>query len=126
MIEKLISDKIPSVDDIINETWNILSFSEKHVREEFGEVLMRFDKEATNVFKKYEREAIKELALSWIESRKDEIKRELYEIIEKEDFVERLSQKFVEFAVLVQDFEKILGNMRKARGRKTFEKVLIF
>lgn len=45
MIEKLISDKIPSVDDIINETWNILSFSEKHVREEFGEVLMRFDEE---------------------------------------------------------------------------------
>jgi len=126
VIEKLISDKIPSVDDIINETWNILSFSEKHVREEFGEVLMRFDKEATNVFKKYEREAIKELALSWIESRKDEIKRELYEIIEKEDFVERLSQKFVEFAVLVQEFEKILGNMRKARGGKTFEKVFIF
>lgn len=128
MGRKLIEDiikTIPSVGEIINTTWNYLNLSKQYVRRNFGEVLMRFDKEATNVFKKYEREAIKELALSWIESRKDEIKRELYEIIEKEDFVERLSQKFVEFAVLVQEFEKILGNMRKARGGKTFEKVLV-
>lgn len=32
---------------------------------------------------------------------------------------------FVEFAELVKDFEKDLGNMRKARGGKTFEKTLL-
>jgi len=32
---------------------------------------------------------------------------------------------FAEFGDLVQQFEKDLGNMRKARGGKTFEKVII-
>gem|GEM_PF-6005324 len=71
MGRKLIEDiikTIPSVGEIINTTWDYLNLSKQYVRRNFGEVLMRFDKEATNVFKKYEREAIKELALSWIES----------------------------------------------------------
>lgn len=121
----LAKNLIPPVDEIIDETWSNLSLSKSYVKSKFCGALVRFDAEATSVFKKYEREAIKSLALSWIENQKDELKSELRNIIDREDFSERLSQRFVDFALLVQDFEKILGNMRKARGGKTFEKVLV-
>jgi len=43
----------------------------------------------------------------------------------QEEFINKLSEIFWEFGLLVQQLEKDLGNMRKARGGKTFEKVIV-
>ena len=130
-MEKLIEaakGEIPSVDCIIDETWDYLGLSKHFVRNNFGEVLVMFDEKATEIFKNYERRASKRLAESWISLQKKEIKERLEEIIAQDGwdkFVEKASEIFVEFGILVQNFEKVLGNMRKARGGKTFEKVIL-
>lgn len=87
-----------------------------------------FDEKATETFRNYEREALKKLAKFWISLQKEEIKERLEKILAQDGwdkFIEKASEIFVEFGILVQNFEKILGNMRKARGGKTFEKVLL-
>jgi len=119
--------KIPSVDFIINETWNKLNFQPSYVENSFGEILIKFDFTATEIFKRYEKEALIELATLWLNSQKREIKNRLKEILSKkgwDEFIEEASKLFAEFGSLVQELEKDLGNMRKARGGKTFEKVI--
>lgn len=41
-----------------------------------------------------------------------------------EAFVQKASELFSDFALLVQALEKDIGNMRKARGGRTFEKLV--
>ncbi len=87
-----------------------------------------FDAKATEIFREYERKALWKLAQSWLNTQKDEVKKKLKKTLDQKDwdkFVEKASQVFVEFGVLVQSLEKDLGNMRKARGGKTFEKVVL-
>jgi hypothetical protein len=126
-IEKA-KEKIPSVDFIINETWNKLNLQSSYVENSFGEVLIKFDHTATEIFKTYEREALIELATLWLNNQKRKIKNKLKKILSKkgwDKFIEEASKLFAEFGTLVQEFEKDLGNMRKARGGKTFEKVIL-
>jgi len=116
--------EIPSVDEIINFTWERLNLEKDLVINKFGEILIKFDEFATNLFKEYERKSLEKLAKLWIEKQKGELKSKLEKLLKDEDFVEKLSKIFVDFALLVQQLEKDLGNMRKARGGKTFEKVV--
>jgi 5'-deoxynucleotidase YfbR-like HD superfamily hydrolase len=87
---------------------------------------LKFDEEATKEFRKYEQEAIKKLAELYIGSNQSEIREKLKDLIEKkeEEFISKLAEIFYEFSFWVQQLEKDLGNMRKARGGKTFEKVI--
>ena len=130
-MEKLIEtakSEIPSVNRILNETWDDLGLNKSFVRNNFGKVLVMFDEKATEIFRNYERKALEKLAKSWISLQKKEIKERLEKIVAQDGwdrFIEKASEIFVEFGVLVQIFEKVLGNMRKARGGKTFEKVLL-
>ena len=130
-MEKLIEtakSEIPSVNRILNETWDDLGLNKSFVRNNFGKVLVMFDEKATEIFRNYERKALEKLAKSWISLQKKEIKERLEKIVAQDGwdrFIEKASEIFVEFGVLVQNFEKVLGNMRKARGGKTFEKVLL-
>ena len=118
--------EIPSVDEIIDLTWRKLKFTKDFVRKNFGKAILKFDEEATKEFRKYEQEAIKKLAKYYIGSNQSEIREKLKDLIEKkeEEFISKLAEIFYELSFWVQQLEKDLGNMRKARGGKTFEKVI--
>ena len=116
--------EIPSVDEIINFTWRSLNLKRALVLKKFGKILIEFDEFATNQFKKYERKALEKLAKLWIENQRKEIKSKLEKLLKDKDFIDKLSKMFADFALLVQQLEKDLGNMRKARGGRTFEKVV--
>jgi hypothetical protein len=119
--------EIPSVDEIIDLTWEKLKFTKDFVRKNFGKAILKFDEKATKEFRKYEQEAIKKLAELYIGSNQSEIREKLKDLIEKkeEQFISKLAEIFYEFSFWVQQLEKDLGNMRKARGGKTFEKVIV-
>jgi hypothetical protein len=118
--------EIPSVDEIIDLTWKKLKFTKDFVRKNFGKAILKFGEEATKEFRKYEQKAIKKLAELYIGSNQSEIREKLKDLIEKkeEEFISKLAEIFYEFSFWVQRLEKDLGNMRKARGGKTFEKVI--
>jgi EcoRII C terminal. len=120
--------EIPSVDEIINATWRKLNFKKEFVRKKFGEAIVKFDEEATKEFKEHEKKPLRKLAEIWINSYQKQIREKLKIAIEREsqeEFINKLSEIFWEFGLLVQRLEKDLGNMRKARGGKTFEKVIV-
>lgn len=118
---------IPSVDFILSETFEKLNLKKKFVKRHFGETLLLVDEEATKIFKEYERKALLELAKEWIKEQREEIRKKIEKIISEkgwDEFIEEASKLFAEFGSLVQALEKDLGNMRKARGGKTFEKTV--
>jgi hypothetical protein len=69
-------------------------------------------------------EELKKLAELLLESQGPNLKENLKAVLESQDFINKLASMFVEFAYMVQRLEKDLGNMRKARRGKTFEKVI--
>ena len=110
--------EIPSVDEIINATWRKLNFKKEFVRKKFGEAIVKFDEEATKEFKEHEKKPLRKLAEIWINSQQKQIREKLKIAIEREsqeEFINKLSEIFWEFGLLVQRLEKDLGNMRKAR-----------
>jgi len=123
-----VKNEIPSVDEIIEKTWKNLHLKKSNVKKNFGEILCDFDVEATKIFRNYESKVLIKLAKLWLNSQKIDIQKKLKEIVNEKgwnEFIEKASKVFVEFGILVQSLEKDLGNMRKARGGKTFEKVVL-
>lgn len=120
--------RIPSIDDILNEAWNRLQIKEITANSQFGHTLVNIDSEATKVYKEYEKQALFELTKGWLDSQqeciKDRLKMALWQD-EWDNFANEASKILIEFGSLVQNFEKILGNMRKARGGKNFEKAIL-
>jgi len=118
---------IPSLDDILDNAWRDLNPTAQEVEENFSQALENLDKKATEIYLNYEREAIKKLALEWIKTQAKPIRKQMEQILAEnqlEKFIQKASELFVEFGGLVQKLEKDLGNMRKARGGKTFEKII--
>jgi len=125
---KVAKREIPPLEYILDETWKYLKLQKSFVKNNFGKVLITFDTKATEIFKDCERKALVKLAKSWLSLQKEGIKKKFEEILAQDGwdkFIEKAGQVFVEFGILVQNLEKDLGNMRKARGGKTFEKVLL-
>jgi len=118
---------IPSIDSVLEEAWQEINPKVEDIDKRFSEVLVKLDEKATEVYLFYEKKAIYTLAQEWIASQKDTIRKELEQILreDEEQFIERAKELFVEFALLVQALEKDLGNMRKARGGRTFEKMIV-
>ncbi len=120
--------KIPSIDQILSEALQVTTDALTSMP--FGEALKKLDERATEIYRSYEREALKFFAEGWLESRKDALAAEferLYRLLRTEGwqaFKERAAALFSDFATAVQQLEKDLGNMRKARGGKTFEKAI--
>lgn len=117
---------IPSLDNILEEA--LKDLNEEELSSNFGEALLKVEKSATDIFKMYERNAMITLAKEWVKNQKEELKERLRGIVEEEGwdkFVQKASELFSEFALLVQALEKDLGNMRKARGGRTFEKLVL-
>lgn len=127
-ILKFSKEIIPSVDFILNEAYKKLNLNKAFIENNFGEALILLDKEATMVFKTYEEKALIKLANLWLNSQKEKIRKKLEKIVAQKgwnEFIKKASKIFLEFAKLVQALEKDLGNMRKARGGKTFEKIIL-
>lgn len=119
---------IPDLDFILEEAWRHLNLTKEEVESNFGEVLISIDKEATQLFRSYEKEAILKLAEYWLECQKGDIREKLEKIVFQkgwDDFIRDASRLFSDFGLLVQTLERDLGNMRKARGGKTFEKTIL-
>ncbi len=125
---KSAKSKIPTIDHILEETWENLKINEIINQDRFSKILVDIDLEATRIFKEYEKQALIELTKKWLESQQATIREQLEKVLsqsEWEDFINSASKIFKEFGFLVQDFEKILGNMRKSRGGKNFERAII-
>lgn len=119
--------EIPTINNILDLAWDNLKIEPKYVKKRFGDSVVSLDIEATRIFRNYERIAIKKLADLWISAQKVGIKekfRELSLIYNWDVFINTASEIFVEFGILVQNMEKDLGNMRKARGGRTFELIV--
>jgi len=117
---------IPRLDEIIEKVWKDLNLKVEYVRNNFSQVLLKFDEKATEVFVDFEKQALMSLTQKWINDNKSRVDR-LKNTFSKDNievFVKELASIFVDFAFVVQRFEKNAGNMRKARGGKTFEKVI--
>ncbi|MEM2990381.1 MAG: type II restriction endonuclease, partial [Halobacteria archaeon] len=88
---------------------------------------------AFEIFKRYEREAFERLISSWFKENKRRIEMEIEEALRKSretnikpiEFLKDLIQEIVEETYpIMQYFEKSMGNMRKARGGRTFELIV--
>lgn len=85
------------------------------------------DEEGHKIYRCYEEEALKALAEGWLELKGTEIRQQLEGILRKQgwkEFKKRVSEMFVEFARLVQQIEKDLGNKRKALAGTNFERAV--
>lgn len=117
---------IPSLDKILEEA--LCELNQEALNSRFGEAIIDIEERAEKIFKRYERQAIFLLANQWVERQKEDLKKKLKEIIEEkglDNFVKKAASLFADFAQIVQALEKDLGNMRKARGGRTFEKLLL-
>ncbi|MCX7845806.1 MAG: type II restriction endonuclease, partial [Dictyoglomaceae bacterium] len=120
--------EIPLVDKIIDQTLEDLKLKKDVIFNKFGDILILIDDKATEIYIYYEKKALYKLAEEWIKIQKEDIKRELENILSQknwENFIKEASKVFTEFGILVQKFEKDLGNMRKARGGITFQKTVL-
>ena len=120
--------EIPSVDHIFDEALSRLSLDKPFVKNNFGKALILVDEKATKIYRSYERKALEKLAVLWLGLQKEEVRRRLRIVLDQEGwerFLKEAKEVFVEFGILVQELEKDLGNMRKARGGTTFEKMVL-
>ncbi len=127
-IIKIAKQEIISLDQIIDEAWVKLAYDKPFVMRKFGDAVIKYDEVATKIFRDYEKKALKKLAELWIEEQIDEVKQKIKLISKEKDtdkFIEQASRLFSEFGVFVQKMELDLGNMRKARGGKSFEKIIM-
>lgn len=119
---------IPNLDSILDETWKYLNINKRDACNNFGDILILIDEKAKKIFRKYERNALTELAKIWLEQQRPNIKIKLKNIVREKGwgpFIRKACRLFLDFGILVQKLEKDLGNMRKARGGKTFEKAIL-
>lgn len=120
--------RIPSIDQILNEALQVMTGT--LISMPFGKALQELDAQATHIYLGYEHEAMRFFAEGWLESRRDRLVAEfeqLHHLLRTEQwhaFKARAATLFSDFAEAVQRLEKDLGNMRKARGGKTFEKAV--
>ncbi len=111
--------KIPKVAVILDEAWATLPLSEGFIRTDFGEALRRIDEKATTIYFGYEHRAMEFATQGWLGHRRDSLRdkwNELATLLQEqgwEAFKARATALFMDFAELVQQLEKDLGNMRK-------------
>ncbi len=118
-------DSIPSLQQILDKAWAQCQYSDKQIAQNLSPVLISLDAQATDLFHQYEQQAIEHLFLLWAKANKHQISSLK---LSGQDpiyaFAEHYQPLFIDFASAVQLFEKRVGNMRKARGGKTFELLL--
>jgi len=121
---------IPSVERILDEALRTLSLDRDFIFCCFGEALQQIDEQATEIYLRYERQALEFAAREWLEQRREQLQQDwerLSALLREhgwDAFKQEVIPVFMDFALLVQRLEKDLGNMRKARGGLTFERAV--
>ena len=121
-------EKISSQDDIFDTAWSQCSFSKSSVRRELGRALLDFESQAYGIFLRHQEHALLAFSRAWVEQQKPSIRKRLERIVAQqgwERFVDHAASVFAEFGEMVRILELSLGNMRKSRGGKTFERVVV-
>jgi len=109
---------IPTVDEIISQSERDLAVSPQ---QDFDAALEEAESCAYKIYLKYEQEALLRLAEEWIKktpSLRDDLLGALQ--LEGVEFVRRLAEIYAQFGKCVRALESRLGQMRKARGGRTF------
>jgi len=129
-VVKRAKDHIPSVEEILDEALHTLSLDRDFIFRCFGEALQQIDEQATEIYLRYERQALEFAAQEWLEQRREQLQQDwerLSALLREhgwDAFKQEVMPVFMDFAQLVQRLEKDLGNMRKARGGLTFERAV--
>lgn len=109
IVEK-IKEKIPSVNLILNEAMDqigVNKFPKREIQKNFGDLVRQLESEAFKVYQKYEDLAFRALIKSWKKEKTRIRLKDLEELVK--------ATRFLEFR---------LGQMRKARGGATFQKII--
>lgn len=125
-LEELISTSvkvIPSVDEIISKALKRCNFTQE-VEENFSSSVETLERVANSIYDEYENKCLETFAQGWIKQRGLDNREEIKKILNHENYIEKLKNEFIEFVKAIQNLEKHLGNMRKARGGKSFEKII--
>jgi len=118
---------IPSLEEILDKAWKRLDPHSQEILKSFSEILLNLEERANEIYLEYEKKALKALAENWVKKQKGTIRERIKRILQEdkwEGFIKKARDLFAEFGLLVQALEKDLGNMRKARGGKTFERII--
>jgi hypothetical protein len=110
---------IPELDEILDQAVKSLKLDKAPpatIIKNFNQLVVDLESTAFNIYKKYETKAFEKLAELWVNDNKDWISK----IIKSkgETGVKDIISKFIE-PVRIMEFRA--GQMRKARGGKTFE-----
>jgi len=110
---------IPELEVIFKqaiESLKLTEVSSEDISKNFEQFLTNVESKAFDIYKEYERKAFEELKDLWIEKRKEWISRVL-----KEKGERGIREILSEFIDAVRELEFRAGQMRKARGGRTFE-----
>ncbi len=113
---------IPQIDIILKETIKFLKLdkiSTEDVAENFEQLVKDVESTAFKIYKEYERKAFEKLAELWVINRKNMISKILKE--KGEMGVKEIILQLVE---PIRKMEFRAGQMRRARGGKTFEHIV--
>ncbi|MEO0261462.1 MAG: hypothetical protein ABIM49_03885 [candidate division WOR-3 bacterium] len=116
----LAKKEIPSLDKIIDEAWIQLGLKKSFIKNNFSQALIIFEEKANDIYREYEKRALIRLAKLWLNSQKEEIRKEFEKIVKVkgwEEFVGEASRIFMEFGVLVQNLEKRFREYEKSKRR---------
>lgn len=113
---------IPAVDHILQQAIKLLKLdvaSQEDILKNFEYLIKELESQAFEIYKNYEKEAFEKLIDLWIDQKKEWITS----IVEKKG-VEGIKDILADFIELIREMEFRAGQMRKARGGKTFERVV--
>jgi hypothetical protein len=118
IIDKAISS-IPELDLILKQAIKLLKLdeaSQEEILKDFEHLIRKVESTAFNIYKEYEMKAFEKLVDLWIEQN-----RKWITMVLKEKGEEGIKEILSNFVTLIREMEFRAGQMRKARGGKTFE-----
>ena len=110
---------IPETDAILKEAIKSLKLdkaSSEEIAKNFEQLIKDVESTAFKIYKEHEARAFKKLAELWSSNRKEWISKTL-----REKGIEGIKDVISEFVEPIREMEFRAGQMRKARGGKTFE-----
>jgi hypothetical protein len=111
---------IPDLETILKESVKILKLDKipaDEILENFEKIIRDVEKTAFSIYKEHETKAFDKLKDLWFIQKKESI-----ENIIKQKGIEGIKEVLSDFINIVRELEFRAGQMRKARGGKTFEK----
>lgn len=124
--EKIVNEavgKIPSIEDILSEAMGKIPAEKmdgEYIKNNFSECVIELERVAYTIYLEYEKQAFPYMIELWINQNKElieNLKQELSDI----DFVKEICRLFYPLA---RTLEFKAGQMRKARGGRTFERII--